>query len=369
MDSVFDPHIDRVFKMPDVEKLARMLHPQRSYEISKALGTEARMVAPCLKEIRASKVDLYDFVSWGMTETMQDFARGITAMGGDMGAVTTIAHQVFFQATQRLAGSHVYSVSRELALRLKDTKLRTLKPEHLVMPAPALYVQIPSESGLRVFNVETGWHEIEGVYVAETKVAADDKQRVLRLMVIGKPKEGGRGLTDDALLHFKMLMGFETLEDCVLETIKAAEFGPKHPEWSKEIDDEIPVVFQFVVNVLLYIQATNVDVEKTYIDPQRRRLDDRMVKCASPAKRKKIAEQLRATTPGFVWKLGTRLEGTWDPKAEGFKIELMVTGHWKHVPHGPNRELRRLQWIEPYQRGQWVKGESDGKGLENDSGG
>lgn len=29
----------------------------------------------------------------------------------------------------------------------------------------------------------------------------------------------------------------------------------------------------------------------------------------------------------------------------------VVRGHWTHQPHGPQRSLRRLQWIDDYTRG------------------
>ncbi len=32
-------------------------------------------------------------------------------------------------------------------------------------------------------------------------------------------------------------------------------------------------------------------------------------------------------------------------------VQVMIAGHWRNVPHGPGRELRRVQWIEPHWRG------------------
>jgi hypothetical protein len=32
-------------------------------------------------------------------------------------------------------------------------------------------------------------------------------------------------------------------------------------------------------------------------------------------------------------------------------VQWMVRGHWTHQPHGPERSLRRLQWIGPYWKG------------------
>jgi len=33
-------------------------------------------------------------------------------------------------------------------------------------------------------------------------------------------------------------------------------------------------------------------------------------------------------------------------------VTTLVRGHWRHQPHGPNREQRRLQWIQPFFRGE-----------------
>jgi hypothetical protein len=29
-----------------------------------------------------------------------------------------------------------------------------------------------------------------------------------------------------------------------------------------------------------------------------------------------------------------------------------VVGHWRDLPHGPGRELRRMTWIDPHTRGE-----------------
>lgn len=41
------------------------------------------------------------------------------------------------------------------------------------------------------------------------------------------------------------------------------------------------------------------------------------------------------------------------PQAEGRRLTTrhVVRGHWTHQPHGPGRQLRRLQWIASYTRG------------------
>lgn len=40
-------------------------------------------------------------------------------------------------------------------------------------------------------------------------------------------------------------------------------------------------------------------------------------------------------------------------QAEGRRLTTrhVVRGHWTHQPHGPGRQLRRLQWIASYTRG------------------
>lgn len=32
-------------------------------------------------------------------------------------------------------------------------------------------------------------------------------------------------------------------------------------------------------------------------------------------------------------------------------VQVMVAGHWRNQPHGPQNSLRRVQWIEPYWKG------------------
>jgi len=44
-----------------------------------------------------------------------------------------------------------------------------------------------------------------------------------------------------------------------------------------------------------------------------------------------------------------------DPAGDGPRRRLttrhVVRGHWTHQPHGPQRALRRLQWVDDYIRG------------------
>lgn len=101
--------------------------------------------------------------------------------------------------------------------------------------------------------------------------------------------------------------------------------------------------------VLLYYQSTDQRVESLpYLGPIK-------LEATPPAKRpeRQRAESLfkiqRLLSP--VGRFG-RERGESAPR-EGYKlgVRVRVRGHFRWQPHGPGRELRRLQWIDPYLKG------------------
>ncbi|MDP3426840.1 MAG: hypothetical protein Q8S17_05625, partial [Humidesulfovibrio sp.] len=48
---------------------------------------------------------------------------------------------------------------------------------------------------------------------------------------------------------------------------------------------------------------------------------------------------------------GTAADST--PESAGGKplVRFMVRGHWRHQPHGPGAQKRKLIWIRPHYKG------------------
>ncbi|OMG10519.1 hypothetical protein BKH07_06345 [Actinomyces naeslundii] len=47
--------------------------------------------------------------------------------------------------------------------------------------------------------------------------------------------------------------------------------------------------------------------------------------------------------------------GVGDGSRRRLTARHVVRGHWTHQPHGPQKALRRLQWIDDYIRGpEWA---------------
>lgn len=100
-------------------------------------------------------------------------------------------------------------------------------------------------------------------------------------------------------------------------------------------------VFRWIMNVVLYATMPDARVQR---DPVTTKHWQRMQKAKGTAR--KEAER-RWRRLGHRMIVGQGVEALGD----ALKERVLVTGHYRHVVHGPRRSLRRRQWIEPYYKG------------------
>jgi len=289
------------------------------------------------------------------------------------------------QTLMRMEGV-VYSVSPRLARLLQQTDLKGVDCNLVRAPHHVMFVEIPTSSGLQVFNRDTGWHPVEGAYVVETdrvfdpevfktrkepplpRLEAGETFREIRVQVIGKSKNT-RNVWDDACFNFRIPMDEGTIEDAINREMGLVShlWGRHH----KEARQVVHGLFNFVVNVLLYCTSIDVDIV-TRLNPDWEVVNNRMRKAKSDKKRKRLQRELGKIDRQETQVIGSRLvvgkppldQESRDrtPQGTGQKLRTphRVAGHWKGVwvgsedaerakEIGPRRKAPK--WIQPYSRG------------------
>jgi hypothetical protein len=291
------------------------------------------------------------------------------------GQVVNQALEYWHRATWVKAGRQVYDVSPGLAERLAKTHLRGLTTDDLHLPYKSLYITVPKRAGLRVYNEETQWHTLTGIYITEgeTPVGSGmpretDVPKGWRVMLWGAPKTeesrfAGSPLADadDALFHFTVpLPTGATIEDVidhVLGTAKSLMPGETE-EVRAFFYEHFQPIFRWMMNVVLYATWPGGEQAPFIPDAEARALWEKHERSPKGTpKRRDALDRFRALPPyrqQQVTILGRRVR-VMDEDASGQGIPLavrtLVEGHWRHQHYGPgNAQVKRI-WIQPFWRG------------------
>lgn len=281
-------------------------------------------------------------------------------------------------ACHDMAGNWVYQITSGLSGALKDTELRGLVTDDLHLPYPALYLEVPKNSGLKVWNYDSGWHDLEGMYIVEdpkyfyTVKYTDPIEtlkdptlptcRVWRFMLVGERKGtydiNGHEVDNDALSFFRVsLLPGKTLDDAIKileEEMKieseADSFGEMANYWT--------VPFKWAMNAIMY--TTNIEAGHMIVTNREvTKLQNRIAKIKGKTKKKQqLQQRLNSLDPKKRIILGEKItinrkEGEPSEKDIGFdlNVRVQVAGHWRRVPYGPRSSLRKWKWIQPYWKG------------------
>ena len=282
-------------------------------------------------------------------------------------ATTQIALQFQLSAFVH-AGSPTYAPSDGLSQALLHTEFKDLITDQVRLPHKTIYIHAPDTCSLQVHNDDSGWHTLDGIYVTEASIFEKDGigERIWRVMVVGRHKEIESDELDflskiehnnDALLHFKMsLRSGEKIEACVARAeaemnsqIVSETFKKWIPHWRN--------AFRFILNVILYATMPDADVKTLIVDPETRKLFERIQKLPKgSSKREALKNRLKEADQTKVKILGgsilldrTFSDASPDGETEGRKLSVQYvrSGHWRNQPYGPKRTLVKQQWIKP----------------------
>lgn len=276
-------------------------------------------------------------------------------------------------------GKKIYEVAPELewALLPEHTAIKNYPADHLRLPFPSIYVDLPSK--FRIYNELTSWHSAEGAYISEDCLRSP---RAWRIVLVAGKNDQAEGLPyDDAIYHFTVLFKEgETVDTCLKHTAAHA-LGEKSDQILVTADGEIEIrseveeahreiwnlmyehtveAFRYIMNVVLYATSSESDQVFRHASRDYRTLYERAMR-AKDKKRRKLFARLRERHDdekhiylGGSFTIDRKKEAS---EADGTgtgskqKVRYMVSGHWRSQPYGKDRKLRKPVWIKPHWRG------------------
>lgn len=248
-----------------------------------------------------------------------------------------------------------FDISSNLAHRLVDTDLRDVDVFFLKAPYRSMYISVPEGSKLYVPNVSTGLHELRAVYVnlddfdRPVNLSIPDRNIVLlnvvkhfHMLVCGELKEGG-----DAIMFFDLVFFEGRVNDSIDENKKILE---NTSLWPYIVD-----VFNFVVKTLLYINCSNVSIQKV----AGINLEQKLSNLRNVSKKRKLLQRyskFSTAQHSFLDVVISSSEGIKKESVEGFKFGPKslerVRPHFKTQRFGVGLEQSKIIWVESYIRGE-----------------
>lgn len=276
-------------------------------------------------------------------------------------------------------GKKIYEVSPDLSYALlpEHTAIKDYPADHLRLPFPAIYVELPPK--FRIYNELTSWHSAAGAYISEDVLRTP---RVWRIVLVAGKNENSKGLPyDDAIYHFTVFLNEgETVDTCLKHTAAHAmgersdqilatkdgdieissEVIESHREIWKLMYEHTISAFRYIMNVVLYATSSEADQMLCYASKDYRALHDRAMR-AQGQKRKKLFGRLRERHDDekHIYLGGSFTidrKKSEEDEGEGYsgtkqKVRYMVSGHWRSQAYGKDRKLRKPLWIKPHWRG------------------
>jgi len=317
-------------------------------------------------------VGLYDFVDAVLIHPMIQSLAGAASSGeinGVDGAVGGIAAKVLVQKNWvpligqfEACGRQIFDLHDHLADMLLHTDVKDVTLENLHVPYAAFYVRLGIQETVRLPFGQDQFEYVDGAFVA---LAPWDEHGNLRMKVgFSTVHADGRGvgypgpffdlLPDelrlpvpdaiDAALRRRLLEQSEAPGDDPFTTALKSHLRA-------EIEDSAELMHHcaaLLFNALFYLES----IEHHLPEPSPGR-DTPPKQVAlwlgQPSRRHKLKSSLTADGYAVVRLVGGELDS---PSSGAGQTGLSRRvhwrrGHWRMQPHGPQKSLRRRQWIKP----------------------
>jgi hypothetical protein len=378
--------VDRMLS-PESEKAAgRVLDLWEAFPLSsqgpvKDPAFVLAVMREVIKRTQESLEYIYSYGQLSMDSGFQKMGGWFIETGCPAPDAMSIIVTQYHMLNHERCGKRVYSVSAGLAEQLAHTELRGLDTDDLRLPYESIYVMVPKSAGLQVYNNETGWHSVIGVYVTEDPDINIDHPdgksgacRGWRILVCGEPKEteipdsemmGG----NDALSFWKTALPQGMKLDKALDWMqKVMEQDLKeHPAARfTEMETAWRAIFTWLMNVVLYVTWTEPG-DHWVANKEARQLWDRLKKLPrNSSKRKNLNRRFQTLNPQRRIVVGKHIvvdrsrNSNGDLQKSGankhdsgnaLMVRTRVAGHWKRQVCGKGRSDRKFIHVEPYWRG------------------
>jgi len=269
---------------------------------------------------------------------------------------------------RRLKGN-ILTTSNEIDGMLEETDIGDDIPiAYLRPPFKNCYIEFTEDrtSPISVFNIESGEHILEGVYMSEVEILPNTPQmklyensanfkrfidfnkplRIIDMMFTGSPI-GKKSVTDDAL----RMQGFYVQDDktTVNDELKSivADYG-SDDDFANDIN-YLEQALSHMAKVLLFVNC------KQYRDTafnERKELMKKVCSLKSPSKIKKYNKKLRRTYDRLIIKPEDHIVYEKSNNREHSSGHQSKKAHWRKghfrmQPYGEGASKRKVIYIEP----------------------
>jgi hypothetical protein len=238
----------------------------------------------------------------------------------------------------------VFALSSDLIHALRDTEIPDVPTEEVRLPFDGINIDFPRGT------LESPAHEISRLMMS---LVEGDRFRIACH-------------NDDVTNYVNFIPEpGKTLFQCTSEAAQRQLWTEmKNPELVQAYRDSAMYkdywetdMFRLAINTMLYITSPDADVveDKSHVH----KLHTRLQGVKKGRKQELLVQQLNQARKEKRYIVGAkfRLQREYNTPLtdEGkkwvLKHRVRVMGHWKNQPYGPNKELRRRQWISPYWKG------------------
>jgi hypothetical protein len=274
-----------------------------------------------------------------------------------------------------LMGKPMFMVDQALCEGLIQTQFGMDTPSHyLRSPLPYTYIEFGDKRdlGVFVFNEQSGLHEVEGCYIAESAYSpymqstlldflADKKAlsidsesiRYIELEFTGSPI-GKSGVLDDATFSISLIVDDEaglTVEE--IYDLHVA-FYQKNGHGGRlfnslpmdnETAQSLKPLLELLIKSLIFINS-DLSTRRKILD--RSELDKQLAGLKNPAKRRKLMRKVNAARDYILISSKAPLEYDVAHSGQGRSVSAhWRRGHFRNQRYGEGNALVKIKWIQP----------------------
>lgn len=269
--------------------------------------------------------------------------------------LNSVVQMLFHIYSYYVGMGRTYEVREELGEMLLNTKLDV---DSRMVKSPFREIQILVPPILKLHNNDTGLHDISTIYVNFREVT--DTNKLVKILCVGRPNQNSVHEFDDAIFFFRIPLDGGKVSEAMKREIEEWKQSPNFGKFSEDPEYDvglIPRLFQFILNVLLYITSENSDIRL-----QKSRMDELRSKLAglkSTAKIKKLRGRIDKESSIHRYIVGADI--TLSPeerelydslKHSGPRVRFPVGGHWRLQWVGKQgSQVQKPTWVRPHFRG------------------
>lgn len=279
---------------------------------------------------------------------------------------TATAVQFWHMLMVRRHGERVFHISKGLSPRLYLTSIEGLTWSEVRLPFPSVVLWLPPGL-ISIQAPRTGWHRLDTIIVSE---GGEGGRRIVSMFFMGQENERSVGVGDDATFFVNLKQGMggdeELIEDALPATFDRPMIDPRAPLGMRDETGHFPSggesikrAIRYAINVLVYINSTG-DCARAPFSVRWEKLKEKSKRLAG-RKLERVKKELKdieaRPRPYLVGReipVDPNLMRAASEESRASRgspqVASYVRGHWKRQPHGPQAQLRKLIWVQPYWR-------------------